>query len=306
MGCGAALRRKGGRLEGAAALRHDAVDSNTAGRAVYGVARDVDVDPVHSLHRAAFDIAEGVVADGHAVKGVVENGGVRADRAGHVGEGTVLYEDIPHIKILGAAAVHVCAVEDIELDRLIADPSRRKDLILEGAVPDGEAVNARDLHHMTLRLVANGHVFHGDIPRVSRLEHGIRSRAAVKGTASQGDVPVEIARHAAVWGIVLTCAQHIAPELARHGDARHIKRGIAENKQASAQVIAACRHLYSDGTVVRSEVLRRVERGLHRVRKASLTDLSLRYLNGLRGDFFIAAFGGHSRNGCRTCQHQSR
>ena len=121
MGGGVALSREGGCLEGAAALGHDAVDRDAARGGVDGVARDADVDPVHSLDGAALDVIEGVVADGDTVEGIVENGGMCADGSGDVGEFAALDQHVPHVEILAAAAVHMGAVEDIELDRLIAD-----------------------------------------------------------------------------------------------------------------------------------------------------------------------------------------
>ena len=198
------------------------------------------------------------------------------------------------------------AVEDIELDGLIADAAWRKDLVAEFAVAHGEAVNARDLHHVAFLLVADSHVFHLEILGVRRLQDRVLARVAVEGAADQGDVFVCVAGDAASGGIVVAGAEHVAVELALQGNSREVESGVAVDEQAPVQIIAARRDLDGHGIAVGRGALRVVKSVLHRSRKAVAADIRRSDLYGLRGDLLAFGLRGKGGNGGGACQQERR
>ena len=93
--------------------------------------------------------------------------------SGAVDKVAVLDADILHRKRFGTALDDMTALQNIELDSLVAYLVLVHDLVVEGAIEDIEAVDARDFHHMTVMLVLEGHALHCEVLGVSDLDHRV-------------------------------------------------------------------------------------------------------------------------------------
>ena len=170
-----------------------------------------------------------------------------ADSARNIVKHAVLNEDVFAVQILGAAVYNVLWVENIELDRLVAVVTGCEYLVAEGAALGGEAVAARDLHHVSLALVDDGYVLHGEVLCVGYLEHGVLALIAVEGAADELDVFVLITDGAAVYAVLAADAEHIARLCALQRNAAEVEGSVIVDMQTAAEAVAACRYLDGNG-----------------------------------------------------------
>ena len=243
--------------------------------------RDIDVDPVHALNCGTLDIAESIVSDFHSVKRIIEHSRVGADTARNIVKRAVFNENIAHIQVLDTAVDHVGRVEDIELDRLIADAVNGQNLILECTADCGKAVYAGDLHHMTAAFVLESHALHLEISGVSRLYHRVVTRIAVERSAEQGDISVKISCRARVRCVLTADANHVAEVKAGNRHPTQIKNGVIKNMQTVFKAVISRGHSYSDLSLFIRKLSRAVESRLNRFRESSFGDCRGADLNNI-------------------------
>ena len=279
------------------------INRNAARRAVDDVAADFAVLPVHALNRRAAHVAEGVVADHHAVKRRVEYRGMGAHAAGTILKQTVLDQDILHRERLGTALHDVAALEDIELDRLIAHRVHIHAVILELAALDGEAVDARDFHDVTVLLVLERDVLHHKVLGVRNLDHRVLGAAAVKDAALDGDVGMcAVARRTLGFAVIIARAQHVGGRLgiAVECHAVELQDGVAVYVKCSCEVIAARLYRHAVDIALTRGITRGVQRRLNRDIGAEVLDLGRADIKlGLTADI-LSAVGGRERDAAES------
>ena len=170
----------------------------------------------------------------------------------------------------------MAALEDIELDRLVADLVSVHILVAEGAFEDIEPVDARDFHHMAVMLILEGHALHGEVLGVCDLDHRVRCAAAVKNTALDEDIGMGIVPcRTRILAIVIARAKHICSRLgvAVKGYPSERKNCIAVYVKRPCEVVAA--RLYRDAVdiVLACAAARGIKRRLNGAVGAVVADL---------------------------------
>ena len=211
---------------------------------------------------------------------------MRADRAGHIRKHTVLDQHIADRQILAPTVGDMERMEHIELDRLIAVVAGGEALILEDTAANRQAVHTRELGHVTLLLVENGHVVHREVLDMKRFDDGILTEVAVKGAAEHAHILIRITGHTGIDAVLVADAQHVAcactGAFERH--TAQVERRVAVDAQHIAQVILALGDSDRIGQLRRSILRRLIQCGLYRSPKTKGINIFCR--NG-ENDLFL-------------------